>query len=395
MRDESNGEDVLTVRSDGSVLVSEVYRQSEELSDLFYSERIGRTTVLCVPLDYDYLVTWEAEKDGTVECLQAISSVRAGSRYPGAASEKIPIRAGDTGIAFRSREYEPVPLEGFTEKSFDARTLTEFLGIASLGFNWRLALTLLLSVLALIVCIPLCLFAASRPSRRKRYSFLTWALLCLLGISALEAEGAYWFFADQAWTCLVWKGAAALSCLLLFILLRREKGPLPQALFLTVLLTLAANFVLSLHPAAGLALLLLSHVLLCCGLLRRAPMRRGKWIQWAVVSLALDTVILLFLVPRYGAMGWNAAACAPVLLLMAFCSFDQPLRIRVSLLLFLISDLLLGLYGTLLHDPLFHAACTFLFYTALLMLLLGPSRSAAPASFSSDCRGVTDSSSGS
>ena len=79
---------------------------------------------------------------------------------------------------------------------------------------------------------------------------------------------------------------------------------------------------------------------------------------------------------------------------MARGPVSLSLRIRVSLLLFLISDLLLGLYGTLLHDPLFHAACTFLFYTALLMLLLGPSRSAAPASFTSCFHKVTDPSPG-
>ena len=69
---------------------------------------------------------------------------------------------------------------------------------------------------------------------------------------------------------------------------------------------------------------------------------------------------------------------------MAFSSGRQPLRIRASAMLFLISDLLLGLYGTLLEDPIIHAVYMFLFYTALLMLTLGPSRSAETAGTAED-----------
>lgn len=106
-------------------------------------------------------------------------------------------------------------------------------------------------------------------------------------------------------------------------------------------------------------------------------MRRGRWIQWAVVALALDTLIILFYVPGHGMTGWVIAAYAPVLLLMAFTCGAQPLRIRVSALLFLISDLLLGLYAMLLAEPMIHVVYMFLFYIALLMLTLGPSRSAS------------------
>ena len=344
---------------------------------MFYTERVRQTTVLCVPMDSDFRVSWTAEKDGTMECVQALSFLRAGSRYPGASSGKVRIRAGETGTAFRNRGRETVPLEGYTEQNFDALTLAEFLGIASLGFNWRLALTVLFALLALLICLFLCLIAAFRPARRKRYSFLTWAVLCLLGIAAFESEAAYWFFADEDWFLLAWECVAALCFVLLFFLLRRKNGSLLRTFFPSVLLILAADAVMSLHFTAGAALLLLSRVLLSCQLLRRVPMPRRKWILWAAVSLASVVMIILFYVPGNEPMGWVVAAYLPVLLLIAFGIGNQSLRVRVSVVLLLISDLLLGLYTTLLNDPMIHVTCTFLFYTALLILTLDPSPSPA------------------
>ena len=90
-------------------------------------------------------------------------------------------------------------------------------------------------------------------------------------------------------------------------------------------------------------------------------------------------MIILFYVPGNETMGWFVAAYMPVLLLMAFSIGNQSLRIRVSAVLLLISDLLLGLYATLLNDPMMHVTCTFLFYTALLILTLESSRSHRPA----------------
>ena len=384
MREADTGLEVIRVDSDGRASVPDGYMEPEWMSKMFYTERSGSTTVLCVPMDYDYQVVWTAEKDGTVECVQAMAGVRAAGSYPGMRSEKVRVRAGDTGTAFQSRNLESVPLEGFQETSLDARTLAEFLGIASLGFNWRLALTVLFALLALIVCVSLCLIAAFKPSRRKRYSFLIWAVLCVLGVAASETEAAYWFFADQAWVRLAWKGTAAICYVLLFFLLPRRKESLMHTFFPSILLAVTADVVISLHFVAGAALFLMCHALLSWQFLHFSPMRRGRWIQWAVVSMMLDALIILFYVPRQGAAGWAVAVYAPVLLLMAFSSGRQPLRIRASAMLFLISDLLLGLYGTLLEDPIIHAVYMFLFYTALLMLTLGPSRSAETAGAAED-----------
>lgn len=229
----------------------------------------------------------------------------------------------------------------------------------------------------MILCAILCIAAASKPARRKRYSFLTWALLCLLGIAALETEAAYWFFADQEWVRLAWKVLTALCFLALFLMFHRTEGGLLHSFFPSILLAVVADVVISIHFAAGAALFLLCHGVLSFQFQRRSPLSLGKWIQWAVVSVMLVIPIILFYVPDHGAMGWAVAVYAPVLLLMAFSSGSQPVRVRVSAILFFTSDLLLGLYGTLLNDPMIHVVYMFLFYTALLLLTLSPGHAAA------------------
>ena len=374
--DDSSNVQLFTVRSDGQVEISpDIADEAWFFQQMFYTERTRNTTVICVPTDCDFRVIWTAEKDGTLELLQAQASVWASSRYPGAALPKTSINAGDSGLAYQCVAHEPLVPDGFAPASFSARALAEFMGIASLGFNWRLALTLLFALLALLACICLCLAASFKPSRHKQYSFLTWTLLCVLGVAALETEAAYWFFADQAWVRILWKAITALSFVLLFFQLHEKKDRLLQTFFPSVLLAAVADVVISIHFFAGAALFLLCHALLTCQFQRRAPLSRGKRIQWAVVAVMLEALIILFYVPAHGAIGWAVAIYAPVLLLMAFSSGNQSLRVRVSAILFLISDLLLGLYGTLLTDPMIHVIYMFLFYTALLMLTLSSAHS--------------------
>ena len=371
----SNEIEILTLRSDGTLTYSDafdVYENDEDFKKLFYTENTGAASVICVPMDRDYRVLWTAEQDGTVECIQAVASVRAGSEYPGMASGKIQARAGDTGVAFENVGHALAALDGFSSVSFSARSLAEFLGIASLGFNWRVALTIIYALLGLLICIPLCLIAAHKPSR-KGLSFLVWVLLCVLGVAALQTEAAYWFFADQPWVRLIWKGIVAACLVSLFLLLHRKEGSLLRSFFPSLLLAVVADVVISLHFIAGAALFLLCHAVLAYQFLRQQPMSLGKWIQWALVSLALSGSILLFYAPSHGAVGWAAAVYAPVLLLMLFASGSQPIRIRVSAILFFVSDLLLGLFIAVLHDPMIHVVYMFLFYLALLVLTISPS----------------------
>ncbi len=143
VRDETNALELFTIHSDGSISYSEFLNDFDLTGKLIYAERSGQTTVVGIPLDNDYQVTWTAEKDGAVEFVQATTFVRARSQYPGAVSDKIRVRAGETGVAFQSKDHESLPLPGFKEMSFSAMELAAFMGIISLGFNWRLALTVL------------------------------------------------------------------------------------------------------------------------------------------------------------------------------------------------------------------------------------------------------------
>ena len=359
--------EVFTVHSDGSTVFADEYKDIELIDQLFYIERNHNTTVIALPMDYDYQVAWMAEKDGTVEILQAMAFVQASSKYPGAETGKIKVSAGDSGVAFQSKDGEVIPLEGFSEAEFNARTLAEFMGIASLGFNWRTALTLLYAVIALIFCIPLCLIIR-HVSKKNRYSFLACAVLCLLGVAIVETETAYWFFADQTWVRGVWKGIAGLWLFVLYYLLHRGKEKPGASFFPFLLSAMAADIVITFHFSLGLGLFLLSHVMLTYLFQRRRPMSLGKWIQWGILSAALAALIILFYVPSHGLIGWGVAVYAPVLLLMVFSSGKQPIRIRVSSSMLLISDLLLGMYATLLNDPMIHVVYMFLFYIALLLI---------------------------
>ena len=344
--------------------------ESEENSQAYYYiERCGNTTILAVPTDFDYVVTWEAEKSGTVECMAVRLPVRASAVYSGYQSSALQVQAGDTGAAFRQKN-QRVMLEGFTEKSFSGRDLAEFAGIASLGINWRFALMIGCALIGFLLSAILCVISSRKPSRRKQFSFACWLALCLFGIGMLETEAAYWFFADRPVIRILWKALIAACLMFVFSRVHPPKAPLRKTLFPGFLLAAAADIVISVHAVAGIILFMLCHLALIVHFLHSSRLSRGKWVQWAVVALPLSALILLFFTPFNGGTGWAVAVYAPILLLMSFTSAGQPVRIRVSATFFVLSDLLLGLFFTLLNHPIIHVVYMFFFYVALLLLAI-------------------------
>ncbi|MBQ8136605.1 MAG: hypothetical protein IJ174_04150, partial [Clostridia bacterium] len=108
LRDETDKIELFTTHADGTVVFSDYFEGLDGFDGLFYTERSNDTTVIAIPMDGDYSVTWTAEKSGTVECVQAMTYVRARSQFPGAASGKIRVSAGDTGAAFQSKNHEAI-----------------------------------------------------------------------------------------------------------------------------------------------------------------------------------------------------------------------------------------------------------------------------------------------
>ena len=291
-----------------------------------------------------------------------LTSVTAEDRLP----EGVPFDWAAHGV--------PVPAEGFEKGVLQARQVAEFLGIASVGINWRTALMILCGAAGGVACGFLCLAASRHPRRRKRYSPAAWLLLCAFGTAALEAEAAYWFFADREGIRLLWKGLGALSLVGVFFLARPsgKKGSLLSSTLPALILALAADLAFSLSPGAGMILLVLFHGLLCFRFLHAAPVSGKRWILWGLLSLAAGVAVAMLVARRGGFTGWMAAAVAPAALLTAFAAAGQAPRVRLAVQLFLLWELLMGFYQARSANPPLHVLCAALFAAALLLLALSP-----------------------
>ena len=283
------------MKANGERLIEGIENE-ENGQDYYYFERSGNTTILAVPEDFNYVVTWEAEKSGTVECLAVRLPVRASASYTGYRSAALRVQAGDTGVAFHQKDRQPVP-DGFTEQSFSGRELSEFAGIASLGINWRYALMITCALAGLLLSAMVCAASSRKPSRKKQYRFTCWLALCLFGIGVLETEAAYWFFADRPVIRILWKALTAACLLYVFFQVHPPKSRLRQTLFPALLLAVAADIVISIHALAGIVLFTLCHLALIACFLHSSRLSGGKWLQWAVVALPLSAVIVVFFAP--------------------------------------------------------------------------------------------------
>ncbi len=375
------GEPVISlgITSDGKAADESVPGVSRELVDgALYMDRLNGVTVAAIPADMPWAVRWAAEKDGEVECLLLRMKTAASIEYEVYTAPKRSVRAGDTADVLIPEGGSAgggdttMPVEGLEKQMMEARQVAEFLGIASVGLNWRIALMLAVAVIGGILFAVICLVFSRNPHRRKRYRFPVWLLLCVFGISVMEAEAAYWFFADRDLIRLLWKGAAALSLLGVHFLTRVPKSGLLHSCLPALLAALAADIAVSLHPLTGILLLILFHALLCVRFLRTSPLAGKQWIQWALAAL-LCTGLFIFLRARsYGAAGWAAAALTPVQVLTIFAALRQPPRPRLSAFLFLLAEFFLSLTAASVSSPVLHIAWSLLFSIALLLLALTP-----------------------
>ncbi len=367
----------LTSRDDGSIDVQMTDR-GEVMTDgdavyeqLLYMERIGNVSILAVPHDADYRVDWEATADGTVEVRQAVCSVDASVLYPGAASAEMRVRTGDTGVAYEAADGKALMPEGFSAVTYHAQGLASFLGIASLGgVNWR---TACMGITALLgIALSLIIFLIRRVTKKGgKTGLINGICLTVFSVTVLETEMAYWFFADRIILCVFWKALTGAVLLILFFRLHEPTKPLLRTEFPGLLTAVLADILIRCSFVPGVLAFLVCHALLAVCFLRRAPIRWGKWAQWAAVSLAVSGLIVWRYVPGNGTAAWAAALYAPVLLLMSWSAGGLKIRIRYAARMLLISDVLMGIFMTASGDPAIHAVYMLLFYLALLLMACG------------------------
>ncbi len=332
----------------------------------YYIERVGNTTVLAVPHDADLLVTWEAVRSGEVEVRFADCSVRASARYAGATSKPLHVSKGDTGTAYHSDKGILRNPSDFAETTFEAANLAGFIGIGSVGVSWRVALMIFAAIAGIVVTV---LFWAAMLllRNRKKPGILVWICLGVFCISVLEAELAFWFFADHTNLRMLWKMILGAALLCIF-LVRHRKSRRTLLILPGIFMLIAADVVMCLYVLQGLILFLVAHALLVFAFLFRSPMPRKMWIQWAAVSAIASVLIVFALIHEIGPLAWGAALYVVVLLLMSYSAGGQPVRARFAARLFLISETVLGVYMIVFSEPMLHILSVLMFDIALLMI---------------------------
>ena len=338
---------------------------SAEITRRYYMERVGETSVVAVPRDADFVIGWEAQDSGTVETCIADCSVHASARYEGAVSPSQRVRKGDTGIAYRS-ETGGVPLDGFEPKAFTASEIASFMGIDSVGVNWRVSLMLFAALAGLVITILIWFFLLLNRTRKKP-GVPVWLCLCIFCIAMLEAELAFWFFADHTNLRMLWKIILGVSLLIIF-LIRHWRSKRTLLMLPGFFMLIAADVVMCLYFLQGAILFMAAHVLLIVAFLYRSPMPLKMWIQWFVVSAIASVLIVSGFIRKIGLLAWGAAAYAVILLLMNYAAGGQLPRVRFAARLFLLSEAILLIFMTVFDEPILHILSVLMFDIGLLMI---------------------------
>ena len=336
------------------------------LTQRYYMERIANTSVIAVPHDSDFIVTWEAAKDGTVEVWLADCSVYASARYEGATSTPFSVHKGDSGTAFFSEAGVGKGPESFESTVFDAADIAGFIGVDSIGINWRIALMLFAAIIGILVTLLIWVFIRLQRTSKKP-GIIIWLCLGVFCIAMLEAELAFWFFADHTNLRMLWKMILGAALLVIF-LIRHWRSKRTLLMLPGFFMLIAADIVMCLYVLQGAILFTVAHALLIFAFLYKSPMPLKMWIQWFVVS-AIATVLIVFgFLPKIGTLAWGAAGYAVVLLLLNYTAGGQLNRARFAARLFLLSEAILLIFMTVFNEPILHILSVLMFDTALLLI---------------------------
>ena len=335
----------------------------------FLIEYLGNTFVLTFPAEYSCSIHWRAHRNGTVRicCLETNPNRMNGYTVLSRFSQ--PVTADETDLIL-TRDLQSGVYGSSPESKMTSLQIIRILGLSTGFLSWRGALIFLGIPVGFLICLPVCLVTSAKIRLKKRPPLSVWILLCLYGIAALESEISYWLLPTPPFWRLLFKAVGALSLLFLFFLRRGSCFHLTRSCFLPLILGLAADIVISIHFISGVAGFLLFHLSLILLFHRNAKMNQQKWAGWAVLSAVTAAFIVLFFLQKHGAPVLAVAVYAPVLLLTAFSAAGQRIRLRLSTALFLLSDMLLGLFIVVGRHPVNHAMYMLLFVLALLILAL-------------------------
>ena len=369
MDDEAN---ILTMDSRGKITYGSDFEESPgdtDIRDFLYTERCGNTSVIAVPDHQRFRVRVEAEKDGEAEVMLFRLTVKAATASEGYRSGVISLKAGENLLVFDdSRDEDEVApiLKPATLKGLD---IARFMGIDSMGMNWRVMLNLVVLILGLILCGPICLILSRMKRYRKQYPFPIWALLCLLGVSVLGAETASWFFADMPVIHIGWLTLGMLLTLAVGIWMNRQTKEKDWLLLLVVLLGYVCLGVTFIDWMYGKILWILV-MLAMAGCFLRKPMSRRRWISWFLLSAVSATVITLGFLRQYGPDVWVIVASIPVLSLLAYSGRKQAEHVWRGATMFILGHILDAMCATVTYAPAVHVLGFILICTGMTCMLM-------------------------
>ena len=331
-----------------------------------YMERVGDTSIVAVPRDANVVIGWEATRSGTVEVRYADCSVHASSVYHGGTAAARSVKKGDAGMAFRYDKNAGAQTNDFAPTDLTAAEIASFMGVDSVGVNWRVTL-MILTALAGVVVTVLIWIGLLLNRTPKRPGVPVWLCLCVFCISVLEAELAFWFFADHTNLRMLWKMILGAALLIIF-LIRHRNSKRTLLMLPGFFMLIAADVVMCLYVLQGAILFTVAHALLIFAFLYKSPMPLKMWIQWFIVSALASVLIVFGFLPKIGTLAWGAAVYAVVLLLLNYTAGGQLPRARFAARLFLLSEAILLIFMTVFNEPILHILSVLMFDTALLLI---------------------------
>jgi hypothetical protein len=369
--DIDSGETVCTMSDAGAVAHASQSDNRQLAAFSFADETLHqRYSVIALPYDADYRVTWEATENsnGTIATTIIPSTTTIQPEYETYVRRWDDAEAGDSDVAYEARGNQ-IATDACTKMTMTSSDISLALGLSRLEGGWRDQVTHAVLDVCLLIIVLRALVATINQIGSNESWQTRFVCSSVILVALAESEVAYWLFASDPIQRLLWKTMAGAAMVLYCISCRSGRNDRQfWGILCAVVLCTAGDLAINFWFVPGLALFAVAHLFLIALFQTMHPLPKPLWFWWAVVSLISLPVTMEYLYAMPVEVRTCAMITAPVLLLVLFTGHQQRGYLDLGSFLLVVSDVLFAYFYADQSFPYVHMAYVLLYYLSLTIV---------------------------
>ena len=361
LRDIDNGK-IIFIDRKGNVSSPSSQLETIGVDVTKYSSNI----LLTLPHDRHYGLTYTSDTNRNLH-FEIINATRDTSHGNNGFEMDLKNTKGQTGNLLEIKDGKIVINANLHEKNFKNSEFAQTLGVYKKGLSWRLSITIIIFIVAIILCLgPIICYLLYVIINKKKFKFLSIINITIFTAMCFECELSYWFFPDTPYIHIIWEIALAFTAIITYIINHKFKD---NNIFDTllppiILLSFSIIFVnIILIPSVIFFILALIYLI---GFMIRKIKPTNVIIILMIAVTIIAELLLIPILKNHKTYAIIFMILVPFLVLVGFNALNQEARLGRTTLILILSIIMLYISLVTKMNVIPHLLAQILFSISLI-----------------------------